>query len=274
MICCQYFRIFFFNWEEQMFDTKKEWQDIDRKGNTIKDYITREKGRCMFKTGNEGHCAFYKDRLCGLQINHGKDSMPSVCRTYPRVISRMPGRFEYALDPCCPAVVFSSEDWTIGHFITEGEGPQPTDSDFVKRASVIGSLADGRITLDQCLKHFASTYKTGVCPVHIGLEGRKLEFIRKMTALLIWSCIPSYEGYPGIGNIAEFIISVIEKLSDGLSTFKSDDWKEMSILFCTLLIKLENEAGIEEDVEEKYIDIDENGQLRPYPGQWKTETHS
>ena len=48
----------------------------------------------------------------------------------------------------------------------------------------------------------------------------------------------------------------------------------MSLLFCDLLVRMENEAGIEEDVEEKYIDIDENGLPRPYPGQWKTETHS
>ncbi|MBQ0094987.1 MAG: hypothetical protein KBT49_04295 [Bacteroidetes bacterium] len=274
MICCRYFRIFFFNWETDQFSTKSEWQDIDGKGNSIREFVTRERGRCLFRSGNEGDCSFFRNNMCDLQIRHGKDAMPSVCRTYPRVISRMPGRLEYALDPCCPAVAFSAQNWTTGHFTVEGDGPQPSDPDFIRRKSVLDSLADSGIPLDKCLEQFADEYNTGIKDIHIGLEGRKLEFARKMTALLIWSCIPSYEGYPTIDNIASFIISVIQKLADRLSTFKSDDWKEMSLLFCDLLIRMENEAGIEEDVEEKYIDIDENGLPRPYPGQWKTETHS
>lgn len=257
-----------------MFDAKKEWKDIDGKGGSIREYVTQERGRCLFKSSSEGHCLFFKDNMCGLQISHGKESMPSVCRTYPRVISHKPGRLEFALDPCCPGVCYLAQDWKTGDFTFEGEGPRPSDPDYLKRAAIIASLADSSVSLDSCLEKIATDYATGTKPAHIGLQGKRLEFVRKMTAMLLFSCIPSYEGYPTIDNIAAFILDVIRQLAAELETSKSDDWKEMSLLFCDLLLRMENEAGIEEDVEEKYIDIDENGQPRPYPGQWKTETHS
>lgn len=58
-------------------------------------------------SGGEGHCAFHTaEGLCRLQLECGAETLPKVCREYPRSKTYLPsGYLERALSPSCEAVL-------------------------------------------------------------------------------------------------------------------------------------------------------------------------
>lgn len=257
MICCGYFRIYFFDREARQFDTRPEWQDMDGQGHGIRDFVVRKDNEWVCRSREEGGCIFFENKLCSIQKNISASAMPSVCRTYPRIITRFANRVEYALDPCCPVAVNLTQDWNIGEFAVSGDGPNPDDADFLRRERAFTILRDKGISLSEALQKLADEYDTGHIIPQFCLNATHEGFLRKVAAFFGLSIVLPYEGYPDIPNIAgwllDFLVGFIPKLeASGLG-----DWWQMSCMFSRELVDAEIRDRFDGDIEERYIDVNE-----------------
>lgn len=256
MNCCTMLRVPFFEWERRMFDTKPEWQDVDGRQRNIREFTHEESGWRMCNTDERNVCVFCTDdRLCGLQLRYGESAMPSVCRTYPRIITKFPGRVEYSLDPCCPAVVYSLKDWKIGEVLIEGDAgcDLATDSEYESRKKAMECLADSRKTLAECFSTCAEIYGLETKVPFPVLPATKNEFLRKVFAYSLWTYALAYYGFPGVGSICglllKFFAGYVPTLQDC-----SDDWDVMSRHFAAALISYCKEIGFDLEIEDRYCD--------------------
>lgn len=72
----------------------------------------------------EGRCAFHtKEGLCRLQLERGEETLPEVCRTYPRQSGYTPAAKEYCLSPSCEGVL--QQLWDLPDGIEFVEEPLP-----------------------------------------------------------------------------------------------------------------------------------------------------
>ncbi len=73
---------------------------------------------------DEGRCAFHtKDGLCRLQQICGENTLPRVCRIYPRLFGYTPAAKEYCLSPSCEGVL--QQLWDLPDGIEFVEEPLP-----------------------------------------------------------------------------------------------------------------------------------------------------
>lgn len=253
--CCQFYRIGFFRWEADKFDTNPLWKDIDGKGNSIRHYLKKDDYGWAFTKAENGDCIFLKERLCSIQRRIGPEAMPCICRTFPRVISKLNGRLEYSLDPCCPVVSYLAKDWDLD-FELSGDGDFEKDEKFLKREKILKLLTDKKVALKECFAAMAEEYGTGLEIPDFSLTGAREEYIRKTTILMIWCFIIAYDNYPTIPNMAAYIITLmLQTIEKFEKEGTSEDWWEMSVSFTELFIKSIIELEFDRDDENTYVDV-------------------
>lgn len=77
-----------------------------------------------FEVGPEGTCAFQTEEgLCRLQLECGEETLPEVCRTYPRRIRYTPAAREFSLSPSCEGVLALL--WNLPQGLDFWEEPLP-----------------------------------------------------------------------------------------------------------------------------------------------------
>ena len=258
MSCC-YFQIRIFRFEEKLFDTCRQWADIDGKGGNIRSYLEKDDDGYYMKCKPDGCCVFRNgDKLCDIQLRHGDSAIPAICRTYPRIISRFPDRIEYALEPCCPVVAMSAREWETGTVITSreaGDGYEGHGSvSAVRRDEALSVLADTSLDLKACLERLSSMYGCGIDIPELDVSEFLSGFIRKQTALMTWAYILHYEGIPEIENVMEFIISTDLLFIRHASQLDLTDWKETSYVFSRFLLDYSYERGFILDYEDRFCD--------------------
>lgn len=258
MCCCKYFRISFFKWEEKLFDTKPEWKDFDGNGSSIREYLGHDAEGWFCKDSSKGACTFWgSDGLCEVQKKFGAGAMPSVCRTYPRVVTGYPDRMEYALDACCPVVAASVWNWNTGAFITEGppcDTPE-TGSLTAKRNSAMHMLSDESASLSDCLRQIDSLFECGVSIPDIILDKDKSEYMRRMSILLIWENILRHEHSSKGNTIMTLLLEFICRYSLRLGQTEFPSRWEMSVDFSKNYISFIKGTPIEPDDEDRFIDV-------------------
>lgn len=262
--CCA-FRISFFKWEEELFGTKPEWSDVDGKGHDIKHYLLHDsKGWfCKNKSGDE--CIFMgEDHLCNIQKRFGQVALPSICRTFPRMVTKYQDHMEYALDSCCPVVAASVWNWKIGEFAIEGT---PCDNDecdndesviddlTYRRNAAMRILADEKECFHDCLKNIADIFKCEIVIPDFHLSEDKLDFIRKQTLLLIWEVVLSHEHSTEGNVIITLILQFITEYSKHLEEHDYASHWEMSVDFANRYSEFVIGTPIEPDDEKRFIDI-------------------
>lgn len=257
MNCCSQMRIPFFKWEERLFDTKPEWQNVDGRQHNIKDFLHEESGWLMCNTDERNYCVFCtENRLCRLQLEYGISALPSVCRTFPRVITKFPDRVEFSLEPCCPIALYSLKDWEIGVFLIEGDtgssfAPDPS---YDARQEVMDCFADPQKSLDDCFRKTAEIYNSDVSIDIPALSPFQENFLRKVCVYSIWAYVLAYEGYPGIDNIGaallDFYAEYIPTVTDC-----PEDWESMSRHFAAALISYVKKIEFDLEIESRYCDF-------------------
>lgn len=76
------------------------------------------------KLSQSGRCAFHtKEGLCALQLECGEETLPHVCRSFPRRKHITPAAVEYALSPACEGVLALL--WNLPDGIDFCEEPLP-----------------------------------------------------------------------------------------------------------------------------------------------------
>lgn len=255
--CCMPYRIGFFKWEAEQFDTNPLWKEVDGKGNSIREYVTKDEFGWILKKKEHGGCIFFKNSMCSLQQRNGAMAQPSICRTFPRLITRMGSHLELSMDPCCIAVPYLAKDWKLCEFAVTGDDGKPADDvRYVKREKVFRLLADTELDFDECLKKMAVEYDADIEVPDFDLSAAKEDFFRKMTALLVWGYMIPYDGYPTISNMMAFIIRLMKNLKVLFEKERvSDDWKEMSFHFARLLQDTIVEYNFDMDLEDSYLDV-------------------
>lgn len=257
-IGCCFFRIDIFKEEEQLFETKAIWRDIDGKGNSIRKYLEKDCKGYFFKSHPNGKCIFCNDRkLCDIQLRYGEnpDNLPLLCRTYPRIITALDGRTEYALEPCCPVAAASVKDWETGEILIEGEKTGSTDKPTMLRDSALRIISNSRTSLRDCLIELSGLYGCGLEIPQFEIDGEREEFLRKETALMIWTYMLQYDGMPEIENLMEFIISFILLYIDTLGSRKYDSWWDMCVDYSRSLVDYSTYRGFIVEHEERYGDV-------------------
>lgn len=254
--CCQFYRIGFFNWEADQFDTNPLWKDVDGKGGCIRKYLEKDEYGWILAKGEHGGCIFFENNMCSLQKRNGAMAQPSICRTFPRIITRFEDREELALDPCCPAVPYLAKGWKLCDFEITGDGELARDAKYVKREKVLNMLTDNGLSLKKCFEAMASEYDATLSVPEFSMSAIREEFFRKVTALLVWAFIIPYEGYPSIANMMEYCLDLMIQ-TDALFTKDnvSDDWWEMSVRFTRLFIDSILETDFDRDFEDSYLDV-------------------
>ena len=246
MNCCGYYAIRIFKKEKGLIDPSF----LERDGDGV---------RC--RSRKEGGCIFWTDgRLCSLQLDGGEEAMPAVCRTYPRIIGRYGDRIEFGLEPCCPVVAASVEDWNIGELLVEREAGETSDEVAARRDEAVRILADRNLDFRQCLKRLAELYRSDVRIPEITVGGETLEFLRRVTALMCWSYLRYFHGVAEVDNLMTVIITAVSRFMEKNAgcTFASR-W-EMALSFSRLLVKYYLEIGFDIDHEDRYCDILEYGE--------------
>lgn len=246
MNCCGYYAIRLFKKEKGLIDPSF----LERDGDGV---------RC--RSRKDGGCIFWTDgRLCSLQLDGGEEAMPIVCRTYPRIIGRYGDRIEFGLEPCCPVVAASVEDWNIGELIVEGEAGEASDEVAARRDEAVRILADRNLDFRQCLKRLAELYRSDVRIPEITVGGETLEFLRRVTALMCWSYLRYFHGVAEVDNLMTVIITAVSRFMEKNAgcTFASR-W-ETALSFSRLLVKYYLEIGFDIDHEDRYCDILEYGE--------------
>lgn len=97
-----------------------------------------------FCVTSEGRCAFHtKEGLCRLQLVCGEDTLPNVCRTYPRKSSYTSAAKEYCLSPSCEGVLQQLWDLPDGIEFVEDALPKQEwrDITFAAGENLYGSFA-------------------------------------------------------------------------------------------------------------------------------------
>lgn len=255
MNCCA-LRAPFFEWEADMFDTKPEWQDVDGNKHNIKEFLHKEDGCWICNTDERNFCVFCNgDEMCSLQLRYGESAMPSVCRTFPRIITRFPDRVEYSLDSCCPVVNCSLKNWTIGGFLTEDDSgcSNTADAGYKDREKVMDCFADPHISLADCFRTIALTYNSERTVAIPCLTRSREDFLRKICAFHFYSYVLAYEGYPGIDNVGDVLL---EFYSEYVPTLPEcpDDWEAMSRHFAAGLSAFVRRIGFDLEIEDRHCD--------------------
>lgn len=78
------------------------------------EFCLTDKGRCAFHT---------KEGLCRLQLECGAETLPKVCRIYPRQSGYTPAAKEYCLSPSCEGVL--QQLWDLPDGVEFTEEPLP-----------------------------------------------------------------------------------------------------------------------------------------------------
>lgn len=261
--CCKYYRIGFFNWEADKFESNPLWKDVDAEGHSLKAYLDRDEFGWIVRKACRRECAFFKENLCSLQKKNGPQAQPSICRTFPRIITKFNDRLELVLDPCCPEVPNLAKDWTLCKFDITGDGELAYDEKYLKRQRALDTLADTSRPLRDCFEAMASEYSADVDIPSLELSAVREEFIRKTTALLVMAFVIPYENYPTIPNMMGYIISLMLQTAE---TFNkegtSEDWWDMSVRYTSIFIDSIIEKDFDRDYEYSYIDVNDLPAIR------------
>jgi len=88
---------------------------------------------------SEGRCAFHTDEgLCQLQLACGENTLPQVCRMYPRTLYYTTAAKEYCLSPSCEAVL--QQLWDLPDGVEFVEEPLPKEERYSISISVKENL--------------------------------------------------------------------------------------------------------------------------------------
>lgn len=256
MNCCEYYAIRLFKREEAEFATRREWQDVDGNGGKMADFVEPDGDGVRCRSRKGGGCIFWTDgRLCSLQKFSGPGAMPEVCRTYPRIIGDYGTHTEFGLEPCCPVVAASVENWEIGDFLTEGEIPLLNEPRFVRRDEAVRILADRSLDFHTCLEKLARLYGSDVRIPEITVSGDVLEFIRRETALMCWSYLVYFDGVGEVDNLVSVIITAVSNFISYAGGREFSSWWEMGLAFSRLLVDYYISTGFDIDHEDRYCDV-------------------
>lgn len=257
MNCCKVFRISFFNWEAEQFGKRADWNDIDGKGNDIRAYLDKD-DMGWYCQSRDGACTFFDHdcSLCGVQLRHGADAMPSVCRTYPRIITRFQDRVEFGLDPCCPAVAHKLHDWKIGELLVEG-GWHPQDEASVKRRQMMDLLADENIPLEECMQRMRQAYDVSAAAIPAPLGGKALDYTRRFLGFMLWSYLLPYDGIGIQENMMALILDITASYTAHVAGLSfENDWA-MSMDLSSFLLEYVERVHFDVEIEGRYTDTNE-----------------
>ena len=258
MNCCKVFRISFFNWEAEQFGRRADWNDIDGNGHDIREFLEKDDSGWYCKS-RDGACTFFDHgcSLCGVQLRHGAGSMPSVCRTYPRIITRYDDRAEYGLDPCCPVVAHMMHDWKIGELICEEGLWEPRDEAALRRRDALALLADADVPLQECLVRLKEMYSVSAAVPHVGVSGKTLDYARRFLAFMLWSYLLPYDGIGIFENMMALILDIIACYLEHVEgkSFESD-W-DMSMDLSQFLLEYVERVHFDVEIEGRYVDAKE-----------------
>ena len=127
--CCQEWKIAVDD------DTYEKWKSIPcpdgEEQKMLCECTTIKDGGRVIQLNEKKRCPFLReDELCKLVLQHGDEVLSETCAMFPREIHDFEDRKEYALMPCCPAVIdflkdkdFElvidnlSEDWQEGNLL-------------------------------------------------------------------------------------------------------------------------------------------------------------
>lgn len=253
--CCGVFRVLFFNWEKKLFEAKPEWQDADGNGRPLTAFLKNDREECCLSKKEDGFCQFLtKDNLCGLQLKYGPGALPSVCRTYPRLITRFPDRTEYALDTCCVQVLRMLENWTPGDFDFVGD-EIPSDEAFLVRKRALEILADPSMDLDSALREIGRLYEFQWRHLELHFDELQLDFLRKAIAATIWAYALPYSGHH---KHPKSMVAIMEFLNEYLARLSRTDvngWKELSLDFSRGLTSFVKRIEFDDEIEDRYVDV-------------------
>jgi len=256
--CCKVFRILFFKWEKEQLCKKPAWQDVDGRGTALSNYIENSGDVCCLRKNESGHCFFLTDkRLCGLQLKYGQDALPSVCRTFPRLITRLPDRTEYALDTCCVQVLRLLKDWTPGDFETVGDGT-PEDEAFIIRKRAMALLSDYSLDIDYIVGEIGNLYEFEWQHRTFQFDELQTDFLRKAIAATIWAYALPYFGHH---NHPKSMVAIMEFLSeylDHLSGSDISDWDGLPVDFSRGLSDFVKRVKFDDEIEARYIDVSQD----------------
>ena len=258
--CCQFCHIPLFEWESRQLGIKPQWLDIDGKGHDFRSFLHLENGTWMLNSSG-GYCSLMdKDRMCSIQKLHGESVLPSVCRTFPRLITILPDRVEYGFDLCCPVAVESTRDWNIGEFVDENLEPVSDcgtgDAKSLERRKVMDAFADVEKSFRECLTLLSETCVHSVPVPEFTLSPLREDFLRKATALMYWSYYFSYDGFPGIEGVPDTVLDFIVGYIPSLSSVP-EDFHEMSVHFASSLSEYVQRTGFDLEIEGRYRDSSE-----------------
>lgn len=94
---------------------------------------------------DQGRCAFHTEEgLCSLQLHCGEDALPSVCRTFPRLINDTLAAREYVLTPACEGVLSLLWDLPEGIDFVEKPLDKKDWLDYEPNTKVTARFADIR----------------------------------------------------------------------------------------------------------------------------------
>lgn len=94
---------------------------------------------------DQGRCAFHTEEgLCSLQLHCGEDALPSVCRTFPRLINDTLAAREYVLTPACEGVLALLWDLQEGIDFVEESLDKKDWLDYEPNTKVTARFADIR----------------------------------------------------------------------------------------------------------------------------------
>lgn len=255
MNCCKVFKISFFDWETKQFGRRADWNDIDGKGGDLRDYLSRDESGWFCKSV-DGACTFFdqSNSLCGIQLRHNALAMPSVCRTYPRIITRYPDRTEFALDPCCPAVANLLHGWEIGELEMEGEW-KPSDDIALRRGKMMDMMADESVSLQDCLCRIQDEYGVIAEAPTVELSDRKcLNYTRRFVAFMLWSYLLPYDGIGILQNMAALILDITACYLKHLQNLSFEDEWAMSRDLSTFLLDYVERMKFDVEIEGRYVD--------------------
>lgn len=99
------------------------------------EFCVTDKGRCAFHT---------EEGLCALQLKCGEDTLPSVCRTFPRLIRNTLAAQEHTLSPACEGVLALLWDLPEGIDFVEEPLERKDWIDYEPKTAVTARFADIR----------------------------------------------------------------------------------------------------------------------------------
>lgn len=238
-----------------MFGRRSEWTNIDGKGNDIREYLEHDEQGWFCKSNTNRNCVFLNNnKLCNIQLRYNEKALPINCRVYPRLIGRYSERIEFGMDHCCPVVAYSVKDWTIGTFLTEGRLPRIDDEKYLKREEVLSILSDENSDLIDCLGRIADLYDCAKVIPDIRLEGEKEVFLRRVTALSLWSSVLYYDGIPMLGNYIEVMLNAAANSCYQIASRDYSSWMDMSVDYSRFIIEQYGDRGLNLDYDKHYLD--------------------